>query len=425
MFNQFKSISNMGQNIMQYKQMTTYMMAACVLATPSHAQNIVPNAFTEAFKNGRPSIDFRIRHENAEQRNLDEAKATTLRSTLGYETAEFSHAKVKLELIDVANLLGQRYNPGVSDLSKPNYSTIADAKGAGITEGKLIYSGLEKNSFTFGRQYIILNNQRFISNNNFRQFPQSFDAFTISNTWIESLTMHYSFITHVNTNYANGRTPGGRRSLHTHLFNADWNGYRYGNLCGYVYLNEDRTIKSNSHAILGFQISAVEAETGSFDYTVELARQQGKFNNPNQYVAHYMLGKISKTIDLVTGSVGIERLSGSSTGTGKAFITPMGNYRDFNGLAQAFTTTPDRGLKDANASISVKYTDLTVFATYHYFRLDKGPGSKRAGREIDLGFDFKLNQEISLYTAYAKYTPKGFNLPKTMRFCVMLTANLL
>jgi hypothetical protein len=409
---------------MQYKKLAVCLVTSLGLSTTTYAKDLVPNEFSEAFKNGTPSLDFRLRYENAAQQGLQEAKATTLRTVAGYETAEVSSSTLKVELVDVANFFGQRYNPGVPELAKPTYSLIRDPKGAALTEGKLNFYGIDKNIISLGRQYIQLDNERFIGKNDFRQFPQSFDAISISNTMIDSVNVYYAFLTHVNTNTANGRT-GGRDNLRTHLVNVDWNGYTYGTLGGYAYFNKDRTVLTNSHIILGVRLNANEEQTGSFGYLLEIARQQGKFGNPNAYVAHYAHLKASKTIDMFTGIIGVERLGGSSSGANRSFITPLGSVDNFNGLAEVFTVTPNRGLQDGYASINLTSNDITLGLTYHYFRLDKGPGSRRAGQELDVTLHFKLNDRVGLGAAYAKYNPKNSFAPKTRRFWAMLTANML
>ena len=410
---------------MQYKQLVSCFITSLCLSGSSFANDIIPNELTEAFKNGTPTVSFRIRHENAKEGKLEDAKATTLRSTVGYETAEFSHSNIKVELIDVANLFGQRYNPAVNDLSKPAYSTIRDAKGAGLTEGNLSFKGIDKNVIKIGRQYIRLDNRRFVAKNDFRQFPQSFDAISIDNTMIESLNLFYGFLTHVNTTNSNSRSDGGRRTLHTHLINGRWDGYQYGSITGYVYLNKDRTIRTNSHSVVGLRVLGTEEQTNNFNYLVELARQQGKFGNPSKYTAYYAHGEIGKTIELFNGAIGVERLGGDGSTKNKAFIMPLGNQTNFNGLAQVFSSTPSRGLQDYYATVGAKHKDIAAALTYHYFLLENGPGSKRAGQELDLSLDFKLSEQVTFSTVYASYNSKNSVAPRTRRFWLMLTANII
>ena len=406
-------------------------IATCAFAYEKYEklEKLIPSDFTDAIKNGEPTLEFRLRHENARQNGLEDARATTLRSTVGYETAEFSNAAIKVELVDVANFFGQRYNPGVSDLSKPQYSLIQDPHGAGVTEAKFMYYGFTHNVITLGRQYINLDNQRFIGKNNFRQYPQSFDAFSFQSSMIDTLDLFYSYLTHINTNFANGRAIEGRRSVSTHLIHADWTGYRYGQLAGYIYFNKDRTIITNSHTTLGVRLTNPDAyyAMNQFGYSLELAQQKGKFGNPNKYTRYYVHATLSKTIEMFTGLIGLEKLGGSSSGANRQFITPLGSIDDFNGIAEVFNNIPNRGLQDYYAKISAATIehDMSIGVIYHYFRLDRGPGSRRAGQEFDLVAEIGLNDQIRLSGAYAHYSPKNNVATRTRRIWIMITANLL
>lgn len=410
---------------MRFFSLITGLICFISISNASHAATLLPNVLTNAFKDGHPSLDFRLRYENALQTNLQDAQATTLRSAVGYETAEFYCSTISLQMVDVASFFGQRYNPGVSDLSKPNYSLIADPRGAGLTEGKYVFKGIEKNVFVLGRQFINLDNQRFIGQNDFRQFPQSFDALSLTNTMFESVKFYYAYITFVNTNNANGRSVNGRRNLNTQLFNLDWNGYRYGNIVAYLYLNKDNTILTNSNSTIGFRISATQDQTDNFAYTLEFASQSSRFNNPIDYTAHYIHCEFGQTIEWFTGILGVEDFSGSSYGSNQNFITPLGSVNNFNGLAEAFPPFPNRGLQDYYATFRGTYKSFSLAVTAHFFLLDKGPGSRRAGQELDISADVKLNDQIALNIAYAKYVPMNSVAVKTRRFWAMITANLL
>ncbi len=411
---------------MQYIRILSCLVTGLLLAPLSLAKDVIPNAFTEAFKKGSPELGFRLRFEDSKQQYLKDATATTLRSTVGFETAQFSNSTIKVELVDVANFFGRHYNPGVPELAKPQYTLINDPRGAGLTEGKFIYTGLAQNTFMIGRQYIQLDNERFVGKNNLRQYPQSFDAISWNCTMIDTLDAYFAFLTYVNTNVANGRS-GGRRKLDTTLINLDWSGSKYGIFAGYVYFNKDESLALNSNTTFGLRFSSPSdlKETDGYGYAIEVARQQAHFGNPYRYVAYYTDIKISKTIDYFTGIAGFERLQGNSGSPNKMFVTPLGSVDNFNGLAQVFSSTPSRGLQDAYLTLSASNTDITAAIIYHYFRFDTGPGARSAGQEIDFTIYFKLNTQVDLNFTFAKYNPQNNAAPRTRRLWVMLTANLL
>lgn len=379
-----------------------------------------------AFKAGSPEVAFRLRYENAKQQDLLDANATTLRSTLGYETAEVYRSTIKLELVDVASFFGQDYNPGVSDLSKPEYSLINDPRGAGLTEAKLIFNWLSQNTIIFGRQYIQLDNERFIGKNDYRQYPQSFDALSWHNSMLDGVDMYLAYLTYVNTNTANGRSDGGRRQLRTTLINLDWHGNPLGNLVGYAYINNDHSTYTNSNTTVGVRFSAPRPEADQeYSYIFEYALQHARGNNPINYKANYVLCNLSRKIDWVKLTFGYELLSGNADAQNKVFITPLGSVDNFDGLAEVFTTLPSRGLQDIYATFGVNYSIIDFAMTYHYFRLDKGPGSKNAGQELDITAQIKINEQLYFNAGYAKYNQKNQVAPSTQRIWLMLTAHLL
>lgn len=412
---------------MQFNKVLFFFIAMALCVSNCYARCILPAEITNAFKNGSPELDFRIRQENSKQQGLLDASATTLRTTVGFETAEFYQAIFKVELIDVAHFFGLHYNPGVSDMFLPQYTLIPDPPGAGITEIKLTYNGLTQNIFTLGRQYINLDNQRFIGSNNFRQFPQSFDAISWSNTMIKNLELFYAFVLAVNTNNANGRAAEGKHQLATNLFNIDWTGFKYGGLGAYLYLNNDHTQNTNSNITFGIRLTSPEdlAECDYFAYWFEVAWQKSQFNNPVAYNASYMHFFVSKTKDFLTGKLGFERLSGNAYAPNKVFITPLGSVDEFNGMAEAFTTPPARGLNDIYANLSGTTHDITIGLAYHFFLLDRGPGSRLAGQEFDIYGDFKVTNQIDFWIGYATYHAQNNAALSANRFWVMITANLL
>jgi hypothetical protein len=405
----------------------TYFLLLSFITQIAFANDTSQYDFAEAFKNGKTGLSFRLRHENAKQESLKTGKATTLRSRVSYETAQFSQARINLEVIDVSNFFGQRYNPDVDGLRKPEFTRIHDPKGTGLTQGSLSYHGLEATDITLGRQYLSFDNERFVGKDDFRQFPQSFDALSVKNSMLQDLDFNYSFVSHVNTSNANGRTDEGRRKLRTHLVNLKWSGFNYGILGFYTYFNKDYALQQNSQVTVGARAisdSQFQEILGA-DYTLEMARQQSRFNNPTKYTAYYWLGELNKNIDIINVKVGYERLAGHDTDTGKAFRTPLASKHNFHGAAEIFPNTPDRGLQDYYLGISGANGEVNIGATYHYFRYASGKDAVRAGQELDLTASMNLSEQIIISTTYAKYNPKNSAAPQTRRFWVVLTGNFL
>lgn len=400
-------------------------IAVALFVQPVNARICFPE-FANAFKHGSPELKFRLRQEDSRQAGLDVAYATTLRTTVGFETAEFYRSIFKVELVDVSHFFGMHYNPAVSDLSLPQYTVISDPPGAGITEVKVAYNGFERNVITFGRQYLMLDNQRFIGPNDFRQYPQSFDSLSWDCNMIPNLDFFYAYVYGVETNFGNGRANEGYRRLTTNLINIDWSGAKFGRIGGYAYFNNDHSLSINSNTTIGARIHLPEdlCDPDNFAYLFEIAWQKGHFNNPSRYSASYMHIWLSKAIECMRGTLGYERLGGNAHAANQNFIAPMGSVSNFNGEAEVWTILPGRGLQDAYATLAGRNYNFSAGITFHFFMLDKG-AHKQAGQEIDLYASYKITEQFDLSITYATYSAKNNVAPNTKRFWVMLTANLL
>lgn len=385
------------------------------------AEGVLLDDIGDAFHDGSPEVAFRLRYENAKQAGLLDANAVTLRSTVGYETAAVYNSTIKVELVDVANMFGQHYNPGVSELSAPQYSLINDPRGAGLTEGKIIFSGIPQNAVILGRQYIQLNNERFVGKNDYRQYPQSFDALSLQSNMFNDTEIFVSYVTYVNTNTANGRGVGGRRSLSTTLLNVMYNA-SIGKFTGYLYINRDHSIATNSNTSMGVRF----AETSSNRWLhIEFAKQYSCGNNPENYNTSYLAYSDYGKSEWLLYGLGLEFLGGSKV-PNHAFITPLASVDNFSGLAEVFTTTPVQGLLDLYGSIGVEYELLTGMITYHWF--SKAKGIAAYGQELDITAQIKLNKKVCFEAGFAKYYQinHSANLPPTTcRVWFMLIANML
>lgn len=385
------------------------------------------NAITEAFKNGTSNLEFRLRYENLKQQNLNDSSALTLRSVLGFQTAKLEHTALNIELTDVATLGGMYYNPGPGNFfNKSRYSLIPDAPGAGITQGKLIFNGIKSNTLVAGRQYIQLDNERFVGKVNWRQYPQSFDAFSIKNTYIKNLELFYAYAFQVDTTYGNNSSiPSYRRSLTTSFIHGAFSGIKYTTINCYIYLNDDHNVAINSNVLYGMRITSKENNSILLDYTLEYALQHGMSNNPSRYSAYYAHARLGKTIDNLSGALAFEILSGSATSANQYLNTVYASKHNFNGYAGVFNRTPNQGLQDYFATIAYRYKIIKATAIFHYFLLDKSLISKRAGQELDITLDIAITKQLVVNIGCSNYVRSVYAAPSTKDVWIMFTADLL
>jgi hypothetical protein len=375
------------------------------------------NNIKQAIEEGDISLNFRLRNERAKQEALRSANAYTLQSKIGYKSTEFYQNHVCIEAINVSSFLGKKYNSNLDGINKSEYAVITDPTGTGISNINIVAEWLPKTDLIFGRQYISLDNERMVGSNSFRQYPTSFDAITVKNDFVKNVDIFYSFINRINTYKNNIINQAGSHKLYTNLVNITWKDFLYGHATVYGYSNNDRSILKNSQNTFGVRCKSDEnfIQAHDFGYEVEMAYQKTKANNPDKYSAVYLGLSANKEIIeifkdwLVTGTLGYELIGGHNGGNpGRVFKFPLGSLYGFNGLAEGFSITPDRGLMDWYAKLELEYLDWVTFTTgLHHFQFAKGSSSHIAGREIDLDASFKIIKDLNADVRFAKLNAKN------------------
>ena len=198
------------------------MIASLLIAPQARAAG----SFTEALTGGRSSADIRYRYETVDQNNtLKNARASTLRVRLGYETGGFKAFGALLEAEGIAAIGSDRYNSTVN--GRTEYSVVADPAAAEINQAYLSFSGIPVTKLKYGRQRIMLDNQRFIGNVGWRQNEQTFDAFTVVNDSLPDMKITAGYIYNVNRVFSD-KNPTGNFKMSSPVFNVNYKGWSAG-----------------------------------------------------------------------------------------------------------------------------------------------------------------------------------------------------
>lgn len=366
----------------------------------------------DALSGGKVNIDLRARWEHVGQDNaLDAANAYTLRGRLGYTTGQWNKLDVLSEFSGTFLLGADSYNSGLN--GKTTRSLVADPKGTQLNQLSLHYTGLEGNDFRLGRQRLLLDNQRFVGNSDWRQSEVTFDAFTAVNTQLPNTKLTYAYLNRVNDkNFTSFRLNG-------QLLNAAYTVTPQLNLVAYAYLlnfgHSPATATICSFAALNAQQKAIQRcdtqtygvrATGAvpFDalkliYTAEYAHQNHLADAPASVGAGYYLAEIGAASHGVTARLGYEDLQGDGS---YSFQTPLATLHAFNGWADMFLNTPAKGLRDAYARIDAEAPlGIKVIGAYHDFHTDDG--SEKLGSEVDLQLTRSLGKSLSVLAKYADF----------------------
>jgi hypothetical protein len=375
--------------------------------------NFLNGKIPDTLAKGKFSLNVRPRWEHANQNNLRESDAFTVRTRFGYTTAPLAGFQAMLEGENIA-VLGPRhnFNAAGSNSSGAGRTVVADPPTTELNQAWLSYtnwSTLVKG----GRQRIVLDNHRFIGDVGWRQNMQTYDSALIENKSLPHTSLLYGYIWEVNRVFGDvDNLPRANTDYESdsHIFHFTYNQWKWMNLNAYTYLLDlDNGVPTqpNSTATYGaFANGSVPVHAKmSLDYRAEFAWQTDYADNAFEYETEYYNLELGATIKPVNFGAGYEVL-GSDNGSG--FKTPLATLHAFNGWADLFLNTPGRefgapagvaGLRDLYAFAGITLPcEIPFRVVVHQFRSDSG--SRHYGDEIDVVLSKKFGKH---WTALAKY----------------------
>jgi len=381
-----------------------------------------------AITSGKATIAGRYRYEHVDQDNaLKDADASTLRLRLNYRTGQWNGWSAFAEFDHVFHVLLDDFNSGAgTSPRRGEYSTVADPKGSDLNQAYVDYKANDDWMLRFGRQRILLDNQRFVGGVGWRQNEQTYDAFTLNTKAISKTALSYSYLNQVRRIF--GQTvPGGKAALDGHLLNAKISVSDGLSVTPYYYLLDykDAGNFANSTGTFGVRLAGnITAGGGKVTLLGEFASQTDVGDNPNSYDADY--AHISALWALENGlafGVAFESL-GADSNAGTAFRTPLATGHAFNGWADQFLGTPAGGLEDTYFTVKYKAGKWSLTGVYHDFSSEIS--SSDYGTEFDFAAGRKLGERYSVLFKGAFFSADSLSPltnVDTNKFWIMLTAS--
>lgn len=355
-----------------------------------------PASIPEAFAQGKVSLNARLRYEQAAQTGLRDAEAFTLRTRLGYTTAQFHGWKGMVEAENIIAADGDSYSQAGLNAGGAGRTVIADPTATEINQAWIAWQ--EGNTTaTLGRQRLVLDNARFIGDVGWRQNQQTFDAFALQDKTLDDTTLTYAYLDQVNRVFSDRHAQGRWRS-DSHLFHVSYAGYPAGTITAYAYLLDFDNSAVNSCATYGLSFAGTRPvrQGIKFAYRAEAATQSDFRSSALDYQTSYFdleAGLAAKSGSLTAGY----EVLGSDRNVG--FKTPLATLHAFNGWADLFLATPAAGLRDTFIKATATIPgDVALVGFYHWYESDRG--------RTDLGTEF--NAQVShkfgkFVTALVKY----------------------
>jgi hypothetical protein len=390
--------------------------ATCILlGTSSPAISDSGEGF-KLFSDSLLYAQIRPRFEYADtDGGADAARALTNRTVLG---AKFSNAlnqrglEATLEATDVSHF-------GIVDDYAPEqkgYDVIMDPTQTRITQANLTYK-IGKTTLIAGRKMATFDNQRFIGHVGWRQMPQTYDLFLVTNQDVKNLTLSAAYVKRVNR-----ITENGKLDTKSVLVNGSYAVNPALKLTTYGYM------LASIHDSFGIRATgSTKLPNVKLSYEAEYAFQNKPMLNeesmgdaiPDHEAQYYKLALKANTRGFTFGAA-YEVLGEKEGNAGGAFGTPLATLHAMNGFADRFLATPVKGLVDTNFTLGYANKQIgKFFAFYHLFESDNGGDDY--GSEFDLVYVRKFNKNLNMFVKSAFYS-EGDDLRNgdTTKFWLML-----
>jgi len=383
----------------------------CALLLSVSPLGFAESDLTQALKEGDLKLNFRSRFEDVDQDGVKGSDVLNLRTRLTYQSGSYQGFKILLEMDDVTNLTDDDFNDGTG--TNPGTAVIADPEGTEINQAYLNYQ-YQETQLRYGRQRILLDNQRFVGGVGWRQNEQTYDAVSVTDETLDGLKVFYAYVYNVNRIFGES-VDAGDHDHETHLLNLSYSGLDFGKLVAYAYLIDTESAPALANDTYGLRWEGKINEM--FSYNLEYATQEEAGDNPVSYSADYFLAEVVAKVQRFNVKIGYELL-GSDDGE-RAFTTSLATLHAFQGWTDKFLATPNTGVEDLYASVGTKVGRVNLSVVYHDLSADEG----NADHGTELGFvaGTKIGP-VGLTLKYADYDTDGF-ATDTQKLWLMATAS--
>lgn len=355
-------------------------------------------------------LELRPRYNHIEESDKSATtEVVTLRAVAGWRFAPHEDWRVTAELLHATHAGARRFNDSLAAIGTSPYPLLPDPRYTGANRLHVDYTGLPDTRIRVGRQVVRLDNQRFVSDNDFRQIPTLFDGATVRYDGLGDIALFAGSMRRVRNAF------GDVNDLKLSLLHAAWAPRPGHALAAFAYFHDQaRTssntgFASNAHRIVGVRAEGALPAFAGFEalYLVELARQGAIGQGDARIDAAY------RRVGAGLGNAGLtvrydHEVKGSNGGA-YGFQTPLTDLYAFNGWALRFTTTPREGLVDRWATLRGQVGRVVFFAEHHRFGADAG--SRHLGRELDVGVTVTLLDNLVVRLQHARYRPGSIPAP--------------
>ena len=395
-------------------------LTAILAAHGAHAEDAGPFALPEALARARLTLELRPRYNQIEDSSKPErAEGGTVRVAGGWRSAPHHGLRLTVEAIHADHFGPKRFNDDPARRGASPYPLLPDPRHTGVNRAHVEYATAEL-GVRVGRQVVRLDNQRWVSDNDFRQIPQLFDGASLAYTGIANTSLEAGHFGRVRT------TAGPTRSLALSILRAAWNPAPGHAAAAYAVFHDQAQngaftgFADNSYRVVGAKVEGAFALSRAFalPYIAEFARQRPHAGGDARVRADYWRLGAGVSSGGFTARYDFE-VKGSNGGL-YGLQTPLTDFYQFNGWSLHFFNTPRQGLRDGWLTLRYALAGFTFYAETHRFRSDYA--NIDFGREHDLGVTYDFTGNCILRLQHARYDPgAGTPDPRVRKTWLTLT----
>lgn len=376
-----------------------------------------PLRLSEALTSGSLLLELRPRFNLiTETAKPETTEVTTVRALIGWRSAPVRDVRLTAQAILTGIVGPKRLNDDPRRFASSPYPLLPDPARQGINQLHLDYSGFDATKIRIGRQILELDDERFISDVDFRQTPQVFDGVTVNSQHLANAELtvgHYWRLRSV---------LGAASPLRLTIAHGAWNPAPGQSLVAYGYWHDNAAtgaqtgFASNAQRIVGLRAEGelrLPARLRA-SYLGEAAWQRAIGGGDARVAARYYRLGAGIGNDVWTLRADHEE-KGSRRGD-YGFQTPLTDFYAFNGWALQFTTTPRSGLRDSWLTLRSNFAAVEARLEYHRFR--SAWGAFDFGDEWDGSIAYQLRPDTVARLQLARYragrdTPEQNSVNKT------------
>jgi hypothetical protein len=372
-----------------------------------------PFSLEDSISRGRFTLELRPRYNRIDESDKPErTEGGTVRVVAGLRTAPLQGLRFVIEGIH-ANHLGGEFNDNGALFATSPYPLLPDPRYTGINQAYVQYGANEGLRVRAGRQIVRMDNQRWVSDNDFRQIPQVFDGVFASYDVVAGVDLSGGYFGRVRN------TSGITQDLRLTLLHAAWNPAPGHSLAAYGYFHDQAAngaftgYADSSYRVIGVRAEGAAARVGAFDipYELEYAQQRPYAGGNAMIDANYWRAGAGVAHRESVLRFDYE-VKGSNAGR-YGVQMPLTDFYAFNGWTLHFFNTPRQGLRDAWITARHRWNAFTLYAEGHRFRSDFG--SIDFGREVDAGLTYAWHENVVLRLQHARYDPGSGTPDPTIR----------